>query len=166
MLFTCAADCRVLEDDNVEFREVTVYAPNIAAEKVSFYLRLAAFLDDPKQVVDDWNAILDPKIDRVGRGAWGSGRRESSLIDFIVHHDLVDRFRLDHPERGMWTWLDSLPSVRARYYLDRVFVRADTDFVTSPMFHYVEQTDPRLLGSVCGWLIGLVWPDTGSSIPS
>ena len=110
--FTCAADCRVLENDYVvlsvygnrssvgglftnadvylvlagdggllvaaniavksfEFRVVAVYAPNIAAERISFIRRLAPFLDDPKRtvLVGDWNAILDTKIDLVGRRA-------------------------------------------------------------------------------------------------
>ena len=99
-----------------------VYALNIAAERVYFFRRLALFLGDPKRIilVGDWNAILDPNIDRVGRGARGSERCESSLLDFMARHKLVDRFRLDHPGREMWTWLDSSPSVRARYYLDRV----------------------------------------------
>ena len=70
----------------------------------------------------------------VGRGARGPGRREISVIDFMARHDLVDRFRLDHPGREMW--LDSSPSVRTRSYLDRVFVRkADTDFIKNPSFH-------------------------------
>ena len=105
-----------------EFRVVTVYAPNIVAERVSFFRRLAPFLDDLKRIilVGDWNAILDPKIDWVGRGARGSGRYESSLIDLMACHDLVDRFRLDYFGREMWTWLDSSPSVRARSYRDRV----------------------------------------------
>ena len=82
--------------------------------------RLAPFFDNPKRIVlmRDWNAIFGPKINRVGRGARGSGRCESSLIDFRDRHDLVDRFRLDHP--GIWTWLDSSPSVCVRSYLDRV----------------------------------------------
>ena len=108
-----------------EFRSVAIYTPNITAEKVSSFQRLAPFLDDPKRIVfvGDWNAILDPKIDSVGQGAKGSGMYKSSLIDLMARHDLVDRFRLDHPERKMWTWQDSSPSVRARSYLDRVLVR-------------------------------------------
>ena len=41
-----------------EFSVVAVYAP------------ISPFLDDPKRIisVDDWNAILDPEIDRVWRG--------------------------------------------------------------------------------------------------
>ena len=94
-----------------KFRLVAVYAPNIAVERVSFSCRLAPFLDDTKQLVlmGDWNAIHDPKIDKVGRGASRLGRCGSSLAGLMTCHDLVDRFRLDHPWREMWTWLDSSP---------------------------------------------------------
>ena len=46
-----------------KFRLVAVYAPNIVAERVSFFRQLAPFLDDTKRLVlmGDWNAILDPK---------------------------------------------------------------------------------------------------------
>ena len=90
------------------------------------------------------NAILDPKTDRVGRGARGLGRCEISLIDLMARHDLVDKFRLDHPGREMWTWLDSSPSVYAISYLDSVRT-ADTDFFTCPTFHFVGKTNHRLV---------------------
>ena len=108
-----------------KFRLIAVYASNIAAERVSFFRRLAPFLDDTKQPVlmGDWNAILDPKLDKVGRGANRLGRCESSLVGFMIRHDLVDRFRLDHPGPEMWTWLDRLPSANVGSYLDRVLVR-------------------------------------------
>ena len=85
-----------------KFRLVAVYAPNIVAERVSFYCRLAPFLDDTKRLVlmGDWNAILDPKIDKVGRGACRLGRCESSLVGFMIRHGLVDRFCQDHPRAG------------------------------------------------------------------
>ena len=77
-----------------KFRLVAVYAPNIAVERASFFRRLAPFLDDTKRLVlmGDWNAILDPKIDKIGRGARRLGRCESSLVDLMTRHDLVDRF--------------------------------------------------------------------------
>ena len=83
-----------------EFRGVTVYAPNFIGERRSFFRCLGPFLDDPKRLVlvGDWNAILDPRIDKGGRDVSGSGRYESSLIDL-----LTDRFPLDHPVQGMWT---------------------------------------------------------------
>ena len=75
-----------------EFRVVVVYARNCFSERRSFFRRLGPFLYDPKRLVlvGDWIAILDPKIDKSGRGASGWGRRESSLIDLLI--DLVDRF--------------------------------------------------------------------------
>ena len=105
-----------------KFRLVVVYALNIAAERVSFFRQLASFLDDSKRLVlmGDWNAILDPTIDKVGREARRLGRCECSLVGPMTRHDLVDRFRLDHPGRGMWTWLNRSPSAKVSSYLDRV----------------------------------------------
>ena len=131
-----------------KFRLVAVYAPNIVVERVSFFRRLAPFLDDTKRLVlmGDWNAILDPKIDKVGPGARRVGRCESSLAGLMTRHDLVDRFRLDHPGREMWTWLDSSPSAKVASYLDRVLVRrADIDFVSCPTFHLIACTDHKLV---------------------
>ena len=131
-----------------KFRLVAVYAPNIVVERVSFFRRLAPFLDDTKRLVlmGDWNAILNPKIDKVGRGASRAGRCESSLVGFVTRHGLVDRFRLDHPGREMWTWLDSSPSAKVGSYLDRVLVRrADIDFVSCPTFHLIAWTDHKLV---------------------
>ena len=92
----------------------------------------------------DWNVILDPKIDKVGRGTRRTGRCDSSLVGFMTCHDLVDRFRLDHPGREMWTWLDSSPSAKEGSYLDRVLVRrADIDFVSYPPFHLIAWTDHK-----------------------
>ena len=105
-----------------EFPLVVFYTPNVAAERASFFRRLAPFLDDSKRLVlmGNWNAILDPKIDKVGCGASGLGRCESSLVGLVAHHDLVDRFRLDHQAKEMWTWLDSSASAKVGSYLDRV----------------------------------------------
>ena len=110
--------------------------------------KLVPFLDDTKRLVlmGDWNAILDPKIDKFGRGANRLGRCESSLVGFVTRHGLVDRFRLDHPGREMWTWLDSSPSAKVGSYLDRVLVRrADIDFVSCPTFHLIAWTDHKLI---------------------
>ena len=85
-----------------KFRLVAVYAPDIAAERISFFRRLAPFLDDTKRLVlmGDWNAILDPKIDKVGRGACRLGRCEISLAGLVTRHDLVDRFLSGSPRAG------------------------------------------------------------------
>ena len=84
---------------------VAVYAPNIVAERASFFRWLAPFLYDPKRLF----LTDDPKIDNIGRRVKRFGRCESSLLDLMAGHDLVDRFRLDHPGREIRTWLESLP---------------------------------------------------------
>ena len=131
-----------------KFRLVVVYASNIAAERVSFFRRLAPSLDDTKRLVlmGDWNAIIDPKIDKVGRGANRLRRCESSLDGFMTRHGLVDSFRLDHPGWEMWTLLDRSASAKVVSYLDRVLVRrAYIDFVSCPTFHLIAWTDHKLI---------------------
>ena len=53
-----------------EFRVVVVYAHNTAEERHFFFRQLRPFLDNPMQLVlgGDWNATLDPKLDKFG---WG-----------------------------------------------------------------------------------------------
>ena len=82
--------------------------PILLQRGFSFFRWLAPFLDNTKRLVlmGDWNAILDPKIDKVERGARRTGRCDSSLVGLMTSHDLVDRFRLDHPGWEMWMWLD------------------------------------------------------------
>ena len=64
----------------------------------------------------------------------------------MTHHDLVDRFRPDHPGREMWTWLESSPSAKVGSYLDRgLFRRADSDFMSCPTFHLIVWTDHKLV---------------------
>ena len=88
-----------------EFRIAVVYAPNFATERRLFFRRLGSFLDALKRavLVGDWNAILDPKIDMADRGVRGLARCDSGLSDFLTEFDLVDRYRLDHPGREIWT---------------------------------------------------------------
>ena len=131
-----------------EFRIAAVHAPDIASERRPFFRRLESFLDASKRtaLVGDWNVILDPNIDRAGRGASGSGRCDSSLVNFLVEFDLIDRYRLDHPGREMWTWIGNSPSYQIRSYLDRVLVRrADSDLVTCPTFHWLGRTNHKLV---------------------
>ena len=51
-----------------EFWVVAIYALNATGERRSFFRRLEPFLDNSKWVVlvGDWNAILDPKLDKSG----------------------------------------------------------------------------------------------------
>ena len=69
-----------------EFRIAAVHVPNTTAERRSFLRRLGSFLDASKRIVlvGDWNAILDPNLDRAGRGASSVARCDNALSDFLT----------------------------------------------------------------------------------
>ena len=50
---------------------MAVYVPNDPGARRSFFRRLEPFLACSGRLVlvEDWNAILDSKLDKVGRGA-------------------------------------------------------------------------------------------------
>ena len=124
-----------------EFRIAAVYAPNSAAV-LSAVGVLPGCLEAGSSR-GDWNAILDPNIDRAGRGASGLAKCEGSLFDFLTEFDLIDRYRLVHPGREMWMWLGNSPSGQI---LNRVLVRrADSDLITCPTFHWLGRTDHKLV---------------------
>ena len=131
-----------------KFRIAAVHVPNTIAERRSFLRRLGSFLDASKRtvLVGDWNAILDPNLDRAGRGASSVARCDNALLNFLTEFELVDRFRLDHSGREMWTWIGNSPSGQVRSYLDRVLVsRADSDLVACPTFHWLGRSDHKLV---------------------
>ena len=99
-----------------KLRVTVVYAPYIAPKGASFSTVGTIPRRSEAASFSGW-LESDPKIDKVRRGAKRDGRCESSLIDLMARHDLVDMFRLDHPGRQMRTWLDSSPSTQGWSYL-------------------------------------------------
>jgi len=131
-----------------KFRVIAVYAPHRPGERGSFLRQLGPYIAYPGRLVlmGDWNAILDPNLDRTVRGASGSGRCDSGLSDLMAQFDLVDRYRVSHPGRRMWTWTNRRPSDPIKSYLDRVLVRrADVDILDCPVFHLYAWSDHKLL---------------------
>ena len=101
-----------LSVDEKQFRIVTVHAPNNTRKRRNFLKTLEPYLSDPKRTIlmGDWNSILDPEIDRAGKGNGGSGwngNPDDTLINFLAEHRLVDRYRQDHPKEKVWTWTNS-----------------------------------------------------------
>ena len=158
--FTCGADCRVLESD---FNVFSAYGSRTSAG-VSLLVGHSldadidvVFAGDGGRLVVADVAVKSFKFRLVAVYASNIvaervsffrrlGRCESSLVGFVTRHGLVDRFRLDHPGREMWTWLDRSPSAKVGSYLERVLVRrADIDFVSCPTFHLIAWTDHKLI---------------------
>ena len=105
-----------------KFKVVAVHRLNIPGEKNSLFSWLRPFLTGNKRLVlvGDWNAILDPKLDRVRWSISGTVGYGSSLIDFIAKFDLVVSFCLDHPGSDMWMLKHKEPSHPSRSCLDRL----------------------------------------------
>ena len=141
-----------LKIDEKQFRIVIVHAPCNTRKRRNFLTTLEPYLTDPKRTISvgDWNSILDPEIDRAGKGNGGngwSGNPDDTLINFIAEHRLVDRYRHEHPKTKVWTWTNSNTEVVTnRSYLDRFLVRrADVDFLSCPSFEWVGQSDHKLV---------------------
>ena len=62
----------------------------------------------------------------------------------LVAYDLIDRYRLDHPGPEMWTVVRSF-ALLPDSVLSEQSVRTDSDFVTCPTFHWIGQTDHKLV---------------------
>ena len=143
----CVVDITIKEDT---FRLIGVYAPNCQAERISFFQRIDPFVTSSKRVVlaGDWNAVLDPSIDREGnRGPNTNNLDVIPFRDLIDRVDLVDKFRNEHPNKIVWTWTNRGSSnVQHSSYIDRVLIkRVDVGFLECPSFHSVVYSDHRLV---------------------
>ena len=100
-----------------KFGVVAIYAPNIAAEQVSFIQQLALFLNDPKWTVfvGDWNAILDPKIDTFHFIEQTDHRLVMVNLRLVNRSSLAGKWKFNTSLleiRDFWNWLESLISRR------------------------------------------------------
>ena len=130
------------------FRFIGVYGPNANSELPDFFRRIEPFMTSSRRLVlaGDWNAVLDPKIDR------GGARRDTNNLDaklfrnFVERFDLADKFREEHPNKVEWTWTGRGASGQLSSYLDRVLVRrVNLDLLGSPSFNVFENYDHRFV---------------------
>ena len=126
-----------------EFRVVAIYHPNSVGEIRSFFRRFGPFHDDSKRLVlvGDWNAILDPKLDKDGLCSTGSDSCESSFAGRVrfSRQVLSGLLRAGDVDVANWFafWPDSDLSGQS-------LRRADIDFVACPTSNWIVQTDPEL----------------------
>ena len=89
-------------------------------------------------LVGDWNAVLDPNLDRGAISAGTNTLDARYFRDFVQRLDLVDKFRERHPNKIVWTWTGRGASAQLYSYLDRVLVkRVDLDYLGGPSFRSV-----------------------------
>ena len=129
------------------FQLIGVYGPNATSELPAFFRCIEPYVVPSKRVilVGDWNAILDPNLDR-GAICAGTNTLDARHFRDFVHLDLIDKFRKKHPNKLAWTWTVRGTSAQLYSYLDRVFVRrVDLDYLGGPTFDPYKDSDHKFL---------------------
>ena len=157
VVFVCDEGRLVVADVAVKsfnIRLVAVYAPNISVERASFFRRLAPFLDDTKRLalMGDWNAILDPKIDKSGGELEGWEGVKADLLpswlvmvwstgsDWITQGGRCGRGLIAHPlPKWVPTWTE--------YWLEELI--ATSLVVTRSTDHKLVSVSLRLANRPC-----------------
>ena len=122
--------------------------PTLLVSSLRFFRRIEPYVSPSKRVilVRDWNAVLDPNLDR---GAISSGTNTLDaryFREFVQRLDLADKFRERHPNKLVWTWTGRGASAQLYSYLDRVLVkRVDLDYLGGPSFEPYKDSDHKFL---------------------
>ena len=130
------------------FRLIGVYGPNVTSELPAFFRRIEPYVVPSKRVilVGDWNAVLDPNLDRGATSAGTNSLDARYFSEFVQKFDLVDKFRERHPNKIVWTWTGRGASAQLYSYLDRVLVkRVDLDYLGGPSFEPYKNSDHKFL---------------------
>ena len=87
------------------FRLIGVYGPNATSELPAFFRHIEPYVIPSKWVilVGDWNAVLDPNLDRRAISAGTNTLDARHLREFVQRRDLVDKFHERHPNKIAWT---------------------------------------------------------------
>ena len=105
---------------NINFRIITVYAPNDEKDRNVFFEELYPFLVTKNHIIlgGDFNCVSDVKLDKIG-GNINYGEIGSKKIkDICQDFKLIDPFRHLHPKLISTTWTSSNVSCR----LDRFYI--------------------------------------------
>ena len=126
--------------ENVPFRLMNVYAPNKECHRKEFFNDLSKYVVCNRNIImgGDYNCILNPKYDKLGKGAnldYGTvGSKE--LTSLCNDYSLVDIFRHLYPYRYATTWHSpaskDIHTRLDRFYISRHLVDKETKFEFYP----------------------------------
>ena len=70
-----------------------------------FFRRIEPYVTSSRLVVlaGDWNAVLDPNLDRGGTSSGTNSLDAQYFRRFVKRLDLVDKFREKHPNKLAWS---------------------------------------------------------------
>ena len=95
-----------VQDVTIKDKVFRLIGPNATRELLAFFRRIEPYVIPSKRVilVRDWNAVLDPNLDR-GASSAGTNTLDARYFrKFVERLDLVDKFRKRHPNKVAWTW--------------------------------------------------------------
>ena len=140
----CVLDVTIVKDKAL--RPIGVYGSHATSELPTFFRRIEPYVMPSKRVilVGDWNAVLDPNLDRGASSTYTLDARY--FHEFVERLDLVDKFRERHPNKVVWSWAGRGASAQLYSYLDRVFIRrVDLDYLGGPSFDPYKDSDYKFL---------------------
>ncbi len=110
----------------IQFSFVNVYAPNIGAERVTFFKKLEVALSVVPQdriivVAGDFNCTLDHTLDRNHEEP--HSHSADKLQSLITYHNLIDVWRESFSQVRQYTWLKLNSNMISGARLDRIYVR-------------------------------------------
>ena len=114
-------------DSDTRVNIINIYAPNVPRERKEFYDKLWQYKPGDVNIVltGDFNCVAEPDIDKYGGNHTSGTTGIEELTQFLNDHNLVDIWRVKHPNDRIYTWNSKDFSQRSR--LDRWYVREGSE---------------------------------------
>ena len=126
-----------MEIDDVRFTLANVYGPN--EDNPEFYCKLIEIIEtlpnDNRIIGGDFNFVLDIELDKKGGRDTTNSRAQSCVRAWMESTDLIDIWRLQHPEDRKYTWHRKNPA--------NVFCRLDFFVISFGLADRVECSDVK-----------------------
>lgn len=105
---------------------VNVYAPNPGPERVCFFTllekELVNYHQDQLITGGDFNCTLEFTIDRISDEPHPQSTHSQTLNSVITHLDLLDAWRVKHPQSRQYTWVRIANGRVSAASLDRLYI--------------------------------------------
>ncbi len=117
--------CLDIELDDCRFSLCNLYAPN--HDKPEFFEECATLIDEfenvSKIIAGDFNLVFDISMDKKGGAPVTHFNSRDTLKAYMESNDMVDIWRLQHPDTRLYTWKRVKPAVFCR--LDMILITED-----------------------------------------
>ncbi len=117
--------CLDIEIDDSRFSLCNVYAPN--TDTPEFFEEVSTTVDSfenvSKIIAGDFNLVFDIDLDKKGGAPVTHFNSRDTLMAYMNTSDMVDIWRLQHPDSRLYTWKRNKPTIFCR--LDMILITED-----------------------------------------